>query len=80
MKSYRKALCLCVLVMALASPAFAGDIQHPVVPSPPPTVNGEVEPRVADDVTQTGEAETTPEAETLTETALNLLQSVLSLF
>lgn len=77
MKSYcRKAFSVTLLVLALASPAFAGWIHADATPPPPPpptTITTE-------GVTQT-EAESTSEtADIVTEQALNLLESLLSLF
>jgi len=73
MKSSRKSLCVLVLVLALTSSAFAGDIHHPLAPPPPPGAPSVEIP--------TGEVVSTPEAtDTITEAALNLLQSFLTLF
>lgn len=75
---YGKSLSTFVLAFALASSTFAGEIQHPVAPPPPPSPNGVTE---TGGVIHTGVAESTPDAaDALTETALNLLRSVLALF
>ena len=88
MRHFGQFCCKCVatfiLVLALASPIFAGEIPFPGVTNPPPasatgdmplpgvtsssaTTSGDIPyPGVADD--------------TWTETALNLLQGVMSLF
>ena len=84
MRNLRRLSGAIVFTLALAVPALAGDIQTTVT-SPPPaqpaqtaTLNGDIQ------TTVTGQAETdSSEAtatDTATEIALNLLQSVLSLF
>lgn len=77
--SYRKALCTSVLVLVLVSPAFAGDIQHPVAPPPPPTASGDMHTGVTDGVIHTDGADSAP-GDALTEIALSLAQSLLTLF
>lgn len=63
--SYRKALCALVLSLALTASAFAGEIHTGITnPPQPPPTSGEQ----------------TVTTDTVTEIALNLLQSVLSLF
>jgi hypothetical protein len=74
-----------VLVLVLAYSAFAGDVQYPnVVPPPPPsTITGDMQfPGVASPSETTNGEIPFPGAteSTLTETALNMLQSMLSLF
>jgi len=78
MKSYRNATAALALTLVLAMSAFAGEMHTGVTgPNPQPTpaattVDGEM---------HTGVAAPAPEAvNTVTETALNLLQSVLALF
>jgi hypothetical protein len=84
MKNLRRLSGAVVFTLALTIPALAGDIQTTVT-SPPPaqpaqtaTLNGDIQ------TTVTGQAETDSSeataADTATEIALNLLQSVLSLF
>ena len=83
MKDYcRKALAAMVLVLVLSLSASAGEIQTGKTdPPPPPTANGEMQTGAAEDATQTGEAAPTSEAtDTVAETTLNLLQSLLTLF
>lgn len=84
MKTLRQ-LCVAVaFTIALAMPALAGEIQTTVT-SPPPaqsaqaaTTDGEIQTTVAGQA-GTGSSETTS-TDSATETALNLLQSMLSLF
>lgn len=83
MKNLRRLFCAVVFTLALTIPAFAGDMQTTVT-SPPPaqpqmaTLNGDIQTGV------TGQAETDSSeataADSATEIALNLLQSVLALF
>jgi len=83
MKSSRKSLCVLVLVLALTSSAFAGDIHHPLAPPPPPspTSNRIIHTGVTGGEIPTGEDVSTPEAtDTIMEAALNLLQNILTLF
>jgi len=79
--SCKKALCTFVLVLTLGASAFAGEIQNPVAPPPPPvTTNGDIHTGVSGEI-QTTEAVSAPEAtDIMTEAALNLLQSLLTLF
>ena len=69
----RKTALASVLVFALCSTAFAGDIPMPPIPEPPPATNDGGANMVA------GE---TPNAETdsLTETLLSVIESVTALF
>jgi hypothetical protein len=82
MKSYRKAIPVLALALALASSAFAG-VMHTdgaPAPQPPPTANSEMQTGVTEGEIHTGEAASTPEAaDTITAATLNLLQSVLTL-
>jgi hypothetical protein len=84
MKTLRQLCVALVFTLALTIPAFAGDIQTGIAPPDPPpastssTVPGEISTTVAGDIsTMISEEATTA---SLTETALNLLQSVLALF
>jgi hypothetical protein len=74
MKSYRNAIAALVLAIVFSTPAFAGDgiIWTGITPPPPP-------PAQAEGVIYTDVAAPVPEEDTLTEIALTLLQSVLSL-
>lgn len=84
MKSYRNAVAALVLALVLSTSAFAGVIQTDITgpnPQPTPTASSTTETAITDGVIQTGKAASTPEApDTLTGIALNLLQSVFSLF
>ena len=83
MKTLRQLSVASVFVFALAIPAFAGEIQIPLVPPPPQsaqsaTAQGEIQTTVTGQ-DGTGSSEATA-AGSATGAALNLLQSVLSLF
>jgi hypothetical protein len=84
MKSYRNAAAALVFALMLATSALAGEIHTGVAgpnPQPTPTASSMTETVTADGEMQTGEAAPTSDSEsTATEIALNLLQSVLSLF
>ncbi|HEY0080666.1 MAG TPA: hypothetical protein VGB73_18825 [Pyrinomonadaceae bacterium] len=83
MKNYRNALCALLLTLLLSMSVFAGEMHTGIVapPPPPPSTNGERHTDSTGCEIQIGEDVSTPEAtDTVTETALNLLQSVLSLF
>jgi hypothetical protein len=75
MKSYRNAVAALVLAFVFSASAYAGDgvIHTDRTPPPPPP------PVQADGVIHTDIAAPAPEGDSLTEIALNLLQSVLSL-
>jgi hypothetical protein len=81
MKALRQLSVACVFTLALTIPVFAGQIETMVVPPQPAqtaTTAGQIDTGV------TGQAETGSSEATATdsaaEIALNLLQSVLSLF
>jgi hypothetical protein len=86
MKNLRRLSVALVFALALTAPALAGDIETGITQPPPPsqtqaqaaTTDGEIETTVA------GQAETasseTAVNNSATGAALNLLQSVLSLF
>ena len=75
MKSYRNALAALVLTFVLATSALAHDgIMHTDRTPPPPPP-----PAQAEDVIYTDVAAPAPESDALTEIALTLLQSLLSL-
>jgi hypothetical protein len=82
MKSYRNAAAALLLALTLATSAFAGEMQTGVAsPQPTPAASSTTETAATDGAIQTGEAASTPEAaDTLTEIALNLLESVVALF
>jgi hypothetical protein len=84
MKTLRRLFVAVAFTFALAMPVLAGEIQTTVT-SPPPsqsaqtaTTDGEIDTTVAGQA-GTGSSEATA-TDSATETALNLLQSVLSLF
>ena len=84
MKNYRNAAAALALALILCTSAFAGEM-HTNAPSPPPAptpaAHSVIQAGATDGETQTGDAVYVPEApDTLTGIALNLLQSVLSLF
>ena len=81
MKTLRQLCVASVFVFALAIPAFAGEIQTPLAPPPPAqsaTAQGEISTGFTGQE-ETGSSEATA-ADSATEIALNLLQSVLTLF
>jgi hypothetical protein len=81
----RRAITISMLLLVLSVPAYAGEIPFGVTNPPPPppastssTAPGEISTGVAGEIsTMISEEATTA---SMTETALNLLQSVLSLF
>ena len=83
MKPLRQLCVALTFTLALAITTFAGEIHTTVAPPPPPssqatTTEGDIQTTVAgQEETGSSEATTTDSA---TELALNLLQSVLSLF
>ena len=82
MKTLRQLSVASVFVFALAIPAFAGEIQIGVAPPPQSaqsaTAQGEIQTTVTGQ-DGTGSSEATA-ADSATGAAMNLLQSVLSLF
>jgi hypothetical protein len=84
MKSYRNAAAALLLALALSTSAYAG-VMHTGSPDPDPeptpAANGVMQTGAPEGEMQTGEAASTPgAADTVTESALNLLQSVFALF
>ena len=84
MKTLRQLCVASVFVFALTIPAFAGEIQIGVAPPPPSqpaqtaTTPGEIQIGITGQE-ETGSSEATA-FDSATEIAMNLLQSVLSLF
>jgi len=81
MKNLRRLCGAVVFTLALTIPAFAGDIQTPLAPPQPTqsaTAQGDIQTTVTGQA-ETGSSEATA-SDSATEIALNLLQSVLSLF
>lgn len=76
MKTLRRLCVASVFTFALAMPAFAGEIQTTVTPPSAPA--GEIETGITGQA-ETGSSEATA-SDSATQIALNLLQSVLSLF
>ena len=83
MKSYRNEVAALVLALVFATSAFAGEIHTGVTgpnPQPTPATSSTTKTATTDGEIQTGEAASTPgAADTVTEIALNLLQSVFAL-
>jgi hypothetical protein len=80
MRNYRNAVAALVLALVFSTSAFAGIIHTDKTP-PPPTTNGEIHTDATGGEIPNGEAVSTPEAtDTIMEAALNLLQSLLTLF
>ena len=82
MKNLRQLSVALVFLFALTMPAFAGQIETGIAPPPaqPATAGGQIETGVtAAGQIETGSSEATA-ADSATELALNLLQSVLALF
>lgn len=83
MKSSRRHFGVVVLILTLATPIFAGDI-HTMNPSQPPpsapaTTEGDIHTGIAGEITtMNADAETT--SGSVTDAAVALIQSVLSLF
>ncbi len=84
MNRYRHVAASLVLALVLCATSFAGVMQTGVAdpdPQPTPTPSSMTQMAASDDMMQTGEIASTSEAaDTATEIALNLLQSVFSLF
>jgi hypothetical protein len=81
MKTLSQLLVASVVIFALTTPVFAGQMDTMVAPPPPPlavVAEGQMDTTVAGQIeTPSGEATA---ADSATEIALNLLQSVLVLF
>jgi hypothetical protein len=81
MKTLRRLSVASVFVFVLTMPAFAGEISTGIAPPPPPSAAtaGEIQTTVAGQ-TETGSMSEATAIDSATQAALNLLQSVLSLF
>lgn len=81
MKTLRQLSVASVFLFALTMPAFAGQIETGIAPPPPrtATTKGQIETGVTAGQIETGRGEATA-TDSITQAALNLLQSVLSLF
>ena len=83
MKNYRNAIAVLTLTLALSTAAYADGIMSTdkATPTPTPAVNGIMSTDAADRPTSTDESASAPEiSDAVTAVALNLLQSVLTLF
>ncbi len=78
MKPLRQLCAAFVFTLALAMPAFAGQIDTTIAPPPPARTVGQIDIPPAGQIDTGVSAETT--ADSLTTVALNLLQRVLTLF
>lgn len=74
-RKMRRTIQSLTLVAALSASVYAGDMQFPVTSSPPPRSESVAQAPTADGEMQNGQADSS-----LTETILNLLEGVLSLF
>ncbi len=81
MRNYRNAVAALVLALMLTTPAFAGIMYTgKPSPSPTPTPTSATQAGTTDGIIYTGAAESAPGAtDSLTEIALSLLQSLLTL-
>jgi hypothetical protein len=82
MKNLRRLSVACAFTLALAMPAFAGEIQTTFAPPPPPAAAtaGEIQTGVAGQIETTGSVSEATVIDSATQAALNLLQTVLALF
>jgi hypothetical protein len=80
MKHLRLSLAVAVLTLAFSSPTFAGDMETGFTSPPPATVAGDMQTTVAGNMDTTVTANEATATCSLTESALDLVQSVLSLF
>jgi hypothetical protein len=80
MRNLRQLCVAFVFTFALAMPAFAGDIETGIAPPTPKAATaGEIQTTVTGQ-TETGSVSEATAIDSATQAALNLLQSVLSLF
>lgn len=81
MKNLRRLSVVCAFTFALTIPTFAGEIQTTLVPPTPPVAAtaGQIDTMAAGQIDTTVNSEATAN-DSVTNIALNLLQSVLSLF
>lgn len=81
MKNYQKVLCATVLaVLVLASPAFAGDIQHPIAPPDPQPSSSRIHTGATGGEIHTDKSASLTEADTARGITLTLVQNLLILF
>ena len=79
MKTLRQLFVASVFTLALALPAFAGEIQTPKTQPTPATAEGEIHTGVAGQIETPGSVSEASTIDSATELALNLIQSMLSL-
>jgi hypothetical protein len=81
MRNYRNAVATLMLALVLSTPAFAGImVSEKASPTPTPAATGIIVSEATEGETETVEPEPSTEAAVLTEIALDLLRSALSLF
>ena len=77
MKTLQRLFVVVVLTFTFAMPAFAGDMDCPIVPPPPPRMaQGDIQIPPTSEATSSETVVSDP----MTEIGLSLLQSVLALF
>lgn len=80
MKHLRRICASAVLTLAFACSALAGDMECGDVPPPPPQQMTSTTSQTDTGITATNNMSSTTAVDPVTEAALNILQSVLSLF
>lgn len=83
MTNLRRLSVACAFTLALAIPAFAGEIQTGIAPAPTPQQQqaaGEIQTGVAGQIETTGSVSEATVIDSATQAALNLIQTVLALF
>lgn len=82
MKNLRRLSVTCAFTLALAIPAFAGEIQTGIAPAPTPQQQaaGEIQTGVAGQIETTGSVSEATPIDSVAQAALNLIQTVLALF
>jgi hypothetical protein len=80
MKTLRQLFVASVFTLALTLSAFAGEIQTPKTQPTPVTTEGEIQTPLTGQTETNGSVSEATAIDSATEIALNLLQSVLSLF
>jgi hypothetical protein len=82
MKTLRQLSVASVFLFALTMPTFAGQIETGIAPPPPPVQAATTEGQIETGVTTTGQIETGygEATDSITQAALSVIQSALSLF
>lgn len=82
MKNLRRLSVACAFTLALAIPAFAGEIQTGIAPAPTQQQQaaGEIQTGVVGQIETTGSVSEATPIGSVAQAALNLIQSVLALF